>query len=211
MRHVGNAITVLLAALALAVGGRSLFSGPSRGPSVLPRLSEESAWLEYAEEGRVVAADSVGVTVVEFGDFECRFCREFAVYVDSLRALGVPIRLVYRHAVSPASIRGRAMARLSECAAAQARFPEAYRLFFDDGTAVDSGTVSVGIRVGVPDLEAFSSCAVDTLPQHQLQLDSLAADRLAVRGTPTILIQHLRYNGLPPFDTLRALVERVRR
>ncbi len=62
---------------------------------------------------------------------------------------------------------------------------------------------------GIKDTEAFGRCVLEDGPLPVLNEDTAAAKRLRVAGTPTLLIHSLRYNGLPPFDSLVAYVDRA--
>jgi protein-disulfide isomerase len=59
---------------------------------------------------------------------------------------------------------------------------------------------------GVPDLARFRACAADTGPVPALARDTMAANNLYVRGTPTLLINGQRLQGALPMDTLEAFV-----
>lgn len=209
LKRAADVAVAALAVMALVLGGQAVWRQLRPDPRVLPRLSEESAWSAIASAGSTVSSDDGGVTIVEFGDFECVFCQRFAAHVDSLRSLGVPVRFVYRHALNPQSATSRAAARASECARQQEGFAAAYSLFMRSAEARSADYEAMRLAIGVPDSVAFHSCLAKETWAPMLSADSVAASRLRVRGTPTILVQNLRYDGLPAFDSLLAFVQRV--
>lgn len=210
MKRVVDVVTATLAVVALVLGGQAVWRLLNPSPSVLPRLSEEPSWRTIASAGSVVSSDTLAVTIVEFGDFECVFCQRFAVHIDSLRSVGVPVRFVYRHALNGRSPTSIAAARASECARQQGHFPSAYNLLMRSPN-VRSGTFDeMRKAIGVPDSAGFLDCLEEGKWSQVLREDSIAASRLNVRGTPTILVENMRYDGLPAFDSLFAFVQRVR-
>lgn len=210
MKRAIDVVTAALAGIALLLGGQAVWRQLDSAPSVLPRLSEEPSWRTIAAAGSVVSSDTLAVTIVEFGDFDCVFCQRFAVHIDSLRSVGVPVRFVYRHAINRQSPTSSAAARASECARQQGYFPTAYHVLMRSPD-VRSGTFDEMRRTfGVPDSAGFHECLDEGKWVHALREDSIAASRLNVKGTPTILVENVRYDGLPAFDSLFAFVRRVR-
>lgn len=210
MNRVANLVTGVLAMMAMALGGRAIWNQVRPDSRVLPRISEERAWPEIAAAGTLVKGDSGAVTIVEFGDFECVFCQRFAVHLDSLRAAGVPFQFVYRHALNRQSPSSVVSARASECARQQGRFPSAYELLMKSGEARSGTFEEIRRSIGALDSARFHECVVEEGWAPMLATDSAAAARLGVRGTPTILVERIRYDGLPSFDSLLAFVRRAR-
>lgn len=211
LKRAADVAIAALAAIALVLGGQAVWRQLRPSPQVLPRLSEEPGWSAIASAGSMVSSDEGGVTIVEFGDFECVFCQRFAAHVDSLRSVGVPVRFVYRHALNPQSATSLATARASECARQQGGFAAAYSLFMRSPEARSADYEAMRRAIGVPDSLEFHSCVSDEKWAPVLRSDSLAASQLRVRGTPTIFVEKLRYDGLPAFDSLRAFIQRVDR
>jgi protein-disulfide isomerase len=184
---------------------------PSQQSGVVDeRVSIERAWETYAAEGHSIGPPDATVTIVEFSDFQCSFCRGFAVYYDSLRSLGVDVRVVYRHFPLPGHRFAIDAVRASECAAEQGRFDRMHAALFarQDSIGVASW-LSFADAAALPDSAAFESCVASARSIDALVRDTSAARRLQVRGTPTLLIHDIRVNGLPQFDSLQAYVMRA--
>lgn len=211
--RVINASTVLIAICAVTITGllvrREFFAGKANinqqqalGPI------DQPDWQSYAVHGHALGDDNATVTIVEFADFECPFCRRFHTYVDSLESLGSSLRILYRH--FPLSNHKFAVpaVRASECAAAQGRFAEMHNALY---AYPDSIGVApwwwFGQSAGVADSVAFTECVKSNAPIPALSRDTADARRLNVTGTPTLLIGPYRFNGVPHFDTLKAYVD----
>jgi protein-disulfide isomerase len=77
-------------------------------------------WRRYATGGHRLGGESAGVTIVEFADFQCPFCRRFAASVDTmLRSKPGSLRIIFHQFpltdVHPFAL---SMAIASECASA---------------------------------------------------------------------------------------------
>ncbi|MBV9108873.1 MAG: DsbA family protein [Gemmatimonadetes bacterium] len=161
---------------------------------------------------RRAGPDHASVTVVEFSDFQCPFCRVMAARLDSLReAYPEDIAVEYRHYPLSNHQHAIAAARASDCARVQGRFWPMHDALFQNQDSI--GVVPwtwFAAKAGVRDLPAFSRCTVETAVAVSLREDIAAGHRLGVEGTPTLLVGPFRLNGTVPLDSLRAYVDRVR-
>jgi protein-disulfide isomerase len=188
---------------------REFFS--DRRTSTLPFVSVEKEWSLYAKAGHVLGQDDAPVTIVEFSDFQCGFCAKFALYMDSLRALGINVRVIYRHFPLQTHTFAIPAIRASECAAEEGKFTSMHALLFNHADSL--GIASwwwFAKAAGLQDSVRFHKCLARTGPIPALVRDSAAARQLGIRGTPTLLIHDLRLNGLPGFDSLRAYISRAK-
>lgn len=95
----------------------------------------------------------------------------------------------------------------SECAAVQGRFEAFHDLLYAEQTSI--GLVrytEFAARAGVVDTVAFGRCLSDPAIRTRLDEDRAAADRLGVRGTPTVLVNSQRFAGGRPADWIANLV-----
>ena len=55
-------------------------------------------WEQFAEGGISLGSADAPVTIIEFADFKCGFCRDLAPILKEVRSeYGARIRLIYRH------------------------------------------------------------------------------------------------------------------
>jgi protein-disulfide isomerase len=166
-------------------------------------------WRSYASSGERVGSSSPTVTVVVFSDYQCPFCR---VAENGLRSVREQypndVVVVYRHL--PLSFHRHAMAaaRAAVCAGQQGRFKNIHEALFrlQDSIGIKPWAEYASMA-GLPSLDAFAVCMSNTLPISQLVHDSVAAAKLGVRGTPTILVNELEFTGFPGLDTLRKYID----
>lgn len=204
-------VTGLMLGCALIVTGavvHRIFRGPTYAPSAGPSIRTERNWERYAVDGQVLGADDAPVTIIEFSDFQCPFCRRFADYHDSLTTLGISVKVIYRHLPAPNHPYALTAAIASECAGAQGRFEKMHDALFSLPDSLGRAPWWYFARIaGVSDSAAFERCLGN--PQPRLAQDTAAGRRLKVRGTPTLLIHDQRVEGVPTFDSLVAYVRRA--
>lgn len=137
------------------------------------------------------------LTLVEFGDYECPYCRAAAPVLDRVRErLGDRLRFAYRHfplhEMHPHAI---AAALATEMAALDGRFWELHHLLFAPGPP----------RLGQADLRAHAERAgvapdrvvwpATRAVEDRVEAQFNAAVRSGVRGTPTLYVNGGPYTG----------------
>lgn len=208
-------VAALTAACALVVTGllvkRELLGTPALvATGGTPSPIEH--WEQYAVTEHRKGSNTAKVTILEFADFECPACRDFAT--RSLKGVlanyGDRVALVFRH--WPLSYHRFAYpaARAAECAGAQGRFFEIHDLLYQ-------GQDSLGLKsfhdfaaaAAVTDLVAFDRCIAATDAVMAIERDILAAKDVKGTGTPTIIINGLRYNAVPDSTAFDQIVRKA--
>lgn len=140
--------------------------------------------------GALGAADAP-VTVVEFTDYQCPFCRRFhdatwpdlkKKYIDSgkVRFLVRDMPLSFHAQALPAAIASR-------CAAQQGKFWPVYEALSGQETLSDA-VVHKGVAAAGVTLEVYEKCRKDPAITQAIDADIADAERIGVNGTPGFLI-----------------------
>ncbi len=156
------------------------------------------------------AADA-WVTVVEFGDFECPYCRmEEPVLQDLAAIYGSDLRLVWKHLpLTGIHPHAQAAAIAAECANAQGRFWEMHDLLLV--TALDDATLLADAgQVPGLDVAAWQACLGTAAPADRVAADVALGTRLGVGGTPTFYVDGIPVIGAVPESEFRAVVDQAR-
>jgi len=202
---------VLLVACALTITGlilrREFFPAATPTPAGGSRTIAD--WQNYVVGQRIGPADAK-VTIVEFSDFQCPYCREAAgrltALVDKHRG---QVALVYRH--FPLSYHEYAVpaAVASICAGKQGRFEKFHDLLFARQDSLGQiPWTEFATAAGVSDEPAFEACLASAEPAGDVERDRQAGSRLGVRGTPAFLINDQLISGTLP-GLLEEAVERA--
>ncbi|PZR55018.1 disulfide bond formation protein DsbA [Xylanimonas oleitrophica] len=157
------------------------------------------------EGAHVLGDPAAPVTVVEFADLECPYCRDATpVLRDVVASSGGTVRLVLRHfplfEVHPHAL---VAALAVEAAGAQGRFWEMVEeLYAHQDRLADADLVAAAERAGVPDPGAVAGPAAQRWSERVRRDygDGLAA---GVEGTPTVFVGGVPLRG-------RVTPERVR-
>lgn len=188
--------SVALIGASIAVVWKAL--SPEGGTPPVPPLPTTPVSLAQAA---TLGSPSAPVAILVFSDFQCPYCRTFALKVlPMLREKYVDrglLRVVYRHfpiqAIHPLAFKA---AEASECANRQGRFWPFVEFLFEQGpsTLNDSLLARGAAAIGV-NADEFQDCTRSGAAQ-EVQRDIEEATRLGIRGTPTTLAGTVDSNGL---------------
>ena len=162
------------------------------------------------------------VTLVEYADFECPFCKRFhPTVMKVVGESGGRVRWVYRHfpldELHP--VKARKEAAASECAA-ELGGNEAFWKFADrffeltpsnNNTAVDTVLPQIGRDIGL-DSARFASCLASGRYDRRVEDDVRNAVATGGRGTPWSIVvsksgRTYPLNGAQPYAAVKRLVE----
>src|SRR5262245_56178675 len=150
------------------------------------------------------------VTIVEFSDYECPYCkRAQAVLVQLLAEYPGQIRLVFKDFPLDFHPGARPAAEAARCAGASGRFWEYHDLLFVAQPAFSrQDLVSYARRLDL-DPVAFAACLDGGQFRPLVQRDLDEGRALGVRGTPTFFVNGLRLVGAQPIENFRESVEQA--
>jgi protein-disulfide isomerase len=178
-------------------------------PPSEPKVDTTVYKVPVGKSPSVGPADAL-VTVVEFTDFECPFCRRVQPTLTELKAkFPGKIRFVFKHNPLPFHSGARPAAALSLEARTQKGdkgFFEATQALFAVQTPIDRSAL-LGIAKELKLNETRVSRALDkSLHDAAIQVDQDLADDLEARGTPHFFINGRRLAGAQPLERFEALV-----
>lgn len=192
------------------VGFLLMHRTPATPPGPAPALSTLSNWRDYASDGNRIGPPDASVTIIEFADFQCPFCSRMAVELQDIRKrYPQSVAILFRHypltRLHPYALAG---AIASECAADQSRFQSFYdRVYGMQDSIATTSWVRFASLSGVPDTAAFKRCLESDGPRARVQADVAAGLKLGISGTPTLLVDSVRVDGMLPETTLDSLVQ----
>jgi predicted DsbA family dithiol-disulfide isomerase len=161
-----------------------------------------------AATGPARGREDAPVTIVEFGDFQCPYCREAE---GSLRAVMSKypdqVRVVFRN-LPLASLHPNATtaAEAGVCAEHQGMFWQMHDAMYQDQSALsESALKGTAQRLGLK-MDGFSACLADPGTKQELDTDRKAADELNVTGTPYFFINGRPLNGSVPVERFESVI-----
>ncbi len=163
------------------------------------------------DSARVKGDPRAPVTIVEFSDFQCPFCRKSAATLrDLLARYNGQVKLAFRdfpmRAVHP---QAQAAAEAARCAGEQGKFWEFHdALFAADQPKLDAaGLAATARRVGL-DERSFTSCLSEGKFKAQIEQDIQDGAKAGISGTPGFFINGVFLNGAQPEAEFEKIIDR---
>jgi protein-disulfide isomerase len=152
------------------------------------------------------------VTLVEYGEYECRYCKEADLVVERLRERSDgAVRVVFRH-FPQESVHAHALeaAVAAEAAGRQDRFWELHALMARSKKALEGDHIrQLAGKAGL-DPERFAADQADPALRQRVLEDQRSGVESGVNGTPTFFLNNIRYDDEVDEAELRAAIERAR-
>jgi len=203
------------------LGGRSTRDYLLANPEVLPeamdvlqrreqqsRIAPLRAELERPFPGAVLGNPAGSVTLVEFSDYACTYCRQSVADVASLIAANPDLRVVVREfpILSPESVDA---ARMALAAAQQGKFAPFHEAMYRLGPPSAETIEAAAAEAGVDLAEARSAIAGGQF-DLQLQGNAQLAQQLGITGTPGWIIGDQALNGAVGRQAIGEAIEEAR-
>ena len=220
--HFYAVLTVLAFAAGILLGyvvwGMDAAGAATTSPQTSGALSEapvtsEPQYTRYdipTDNFYALGPSDAPITIVEFSDYECPFCRRWhaEVYKPLLAAYPGKIRLVYRN-LPLTSIHPDAMgaAEAAMCAGEQDVYWKYHDKLFSSETLGDTVYLQYAKDLGL-NMTTFQSCLTDHKYQNTIQADSDFAVNLGIRSTPTFFINGLAIVGAQPLDVFKQVIDK---
>jgi len=197
----GTPIAILLLVISTGSGA----TGASRPLSV-----EET--LAALGKGPTLGSMNAPVTIVEFADFQCSFCRKFwADTLPKLKAAYVKegkVQITYRHFAILGKFSEQA-AMAAKCAGEQEKFWEYHdQLFTNQGglaftqSKLEQYAKTLGFKA-----TNFKRCLTTEKFRKKVEGETAVAGSLGARGTPTFFVNGRLIVGAQPLDVFQAVIE----
>ncbi len=150
------------------------------------------------------------ITIVEFSDFQCPYCRQWQqeTYQPLLAAYPGKIRLVYRD-FPLSSIHPNAFpaAEAAQCANAQNAFWPYHDKLFASENLGDDIYKQYAQELNL-DMAKFNECLTNHTYQTYVQANSDFAVKTGVNSTPTFFINGLAVIGAQPLDVFKQVIDK---
>lgn len=235
MRHGGSAAEAsddpaLARSLADAgIGGkeRAAIEGLVRAyildhPEILPQAMENlrakqaadaigpnRAAIETPFPGAVLGNPNGKITLVEFTDFACPYCRASAKDVEKLIAKNPDLKVVVRQLpiIGPMS---EPSSRMGLAAAAQGKYEAFYRAMFG-GARPSPESIEAAARTAGLDMAAAKPVAAGEQVTQELRKNVGLAQQLQIDGTPAFVVGDQLVRGAVGEEGLQSAVDAARK
>ncbi len=163
--------------------------------------------IAVAEGGTARGPENAPITLIEFSDYQCPFCRRAEPTVKELLArYPTQIRFVYRHFPLEMHNRARPAAEAAVCAGNQGRFWEYHEKVFTGSGFEEADLERYAKEVGV-DVAAFQACRKDGSAKGSVDKDFADGQAVGVTGTPAFFINGIQLSGARPVEVFVKIIE----
>ncbi len=171
----------------------------------------------------VEGASTAKVALVEFTDFQCPYCGEFAkdTYPQLVANYISSGKLKFFYRDLPLSFHQFAMsaAHAARCAGEQGKFWEMHdSLFADQPALADKDLQDRASKLGL-DTAQFSACLASDKYESDIQNSVADAQKMGIRGTPAFILGTIQpdgslkvakgFVGVRPYDAFKADVDQL--
>lgn len=164
--------------------------------------------IETPYAGAWEGAANGDVTVVEFFDYACGYCRASLPDLAKLVGEDKGIKVVYRELpiLSDESINA---AKVSLLAAEKNQYMPYHRALYDAGKVTRDTIIAAAAKVGI-DAKAAQAAMANGKYDAEIQANIGLAQKLQATGTPTFVVGDQVMNGAVGYDALKAAVASAR-
>lgn len=186
-------------------------------PSVAPVVAGSVVGVS-ADDDPVLGNPDAPVTLIEFSDFQCPFCR--ALWRDTLPQIKSQyidtgkVKLVYRDFPLDIHQSAQITAEASECAHEQGKFWEFHDKIFEEQDKQGTGTIRYteadlrkwASEIGL-DTKKFNECLDSGKYKQEVEKDLQDGIAAGVTGTPGTFVNGKLIKGAVPFASFEAVIE----
>lgn len=176
----------------------SIFLQPPVAPEVI-----------VSDLGPSKGAKNAAVTIIEFSDFQCQYCREVTGTIKQvLQNNPNNVRLVFKHMPLSSHSQAFKAAQAAFCAGQQGKFWEYHDLLF--GRTYDLSLPALNKYASELGLksEEFKACLDSPASREAVMRDIYEATKSGVTGTPTFFINGRALRGAGSVEYFQAAIER---
>lgn len=171
------------------------------------------------DDDAFIGNEKAQVTIIEFSDFQCPFCRTFwsgayqqikKEYVDTGK-----VKFVYRDYPLSFHPAAQISAEASECADEQGKFWEMHDKIFGEQAKQGTGTITYGaveLKKWAPEIglnsSKFNQCLDSRKYKSEVEKDMADGSSYGVTGTPTLYVNGYPIVGAQPFTVFKALIDK---
>lgn len=175
---------------------------------------------EVTADDHIRGAQNAKVTVIEYVDLECPFCKRFHPTMQQLiQEYPNDVRWVYRHfPLAQLHSKATKQAEATECAGEQGKFWEMTDKIFEvtpSNDGLDMSTLpDLARQVGVSNIQQFQSCLDSGKYADHIAADLADAEAAGGRGTPYSVViapsgEKFPINGAQPYVSVKQVVDKA--
>jgi protein-disulfide isomerase len=171
-----------------------------------PSPRQNQSFHHTEEDDPAIGPTDAPVTIVEYSDFSCGYCKRFADETLSqiVDTYGDEVRFVYRDAPVLGAVEAAAAA---ECADEQGQFWAYHDYLFANRDKFDQQSfIAIARRLNL-DVDAFTACLKSEAINAEINEDFEAGQAAGLGGTPFFTVNGEPVSGAQPFEAFQSIID----
>jgi protein-disulfide isomerase len=162
-----------------------------------------------AEDAPIKGPTNAPITIVEFSDFQCSYCKRVVNVLDQvLEHYGDKVKLAFRDfPIATIHPQAEKAAEAAHCAGEQGKFWEYHDLLFEKQDAIPSTNFAEHAKTMGLDVSAFQTCLDGRKYQGKVERNYAAGVKAGVSGTPAFFINGRLLSGAQPLEAFKAVID----
>ncbi len=166
--------------------------------------------LEPLPSDRAKGPDSAPITIIEFSDFQCPYCKVASETVKQvLAAYPDKIKFVFKNLPLAQHQNAKDAAISAECAGDQGKFWEMHDLLFANQEKLDKDSIGKYANQLKLNKADFNNCLSAAKASAKVEADSASAAEFGVSGTPAFFINGQLMFTEPTIDNFKAAIDNL--
>jgi protein-disulfide isomerase len=204
----GDGIEARVAAAARSTAAAAPTAVPAQAAAADNEARTVTRYEVPIDDDPVLGPDDAPITIIEFSDYECPFCKRW--HDDSFERLiqtfPDEVRFVYRDfPLTNIHPNAAPAAEAANCAHEQGRFWDFHRKLFSTTLLNNQVYLSYAEELGL-DQAAFEECVSSRRYQDEVIADLEWAVNLGISSTPTFFINGIAIVGAQPFEVFYEVI-----
>ncbi|MEX0787493.1 MAG: thioredoxin domain-containing protein [Anaerolineales bacterium] len=205
--RIPSGVALVVLAFLAGLGAGFIVWGGRPAPTSLSSPAAERVPVSADDDPSLGPSDAA-VTIIEFSDFTCPYCRKFQneTFPALRQAYPDEIRFVYRD-YPILSAESSSAAAAAECAADQGQFWPFHDSLFVAQLGLGRQAYLSYAEILELDMSRFTDCVDSGRHADEVQADAQDAARWGITGTPTFFINGIRLVGAQPLSAFVSIID----
>ncbi|MEW5896892.1 MAG: thioredoxin domain-containing protein [Nanoarchaeota archaeon] len=174
---------------------------------------DDSPIVEVAEgNGAVLGSSDAPVTILEFSDFQCPFCKrgyETMKQVEGAYIISGKVRLVFRNFPLSFHEEAKPAALAAACAKEQGEFWKYHDKLFENQDVLGADNYKKWAKELGLDTEKFNNCLESKKYEDEIEADIADGQSYGITGTPAFFVNGRLISGAQPYEVFVDEIEAV--
>ncbi len=180
---------------------------------VLVKIPEiEMPIIKISEEDTPIFGNKdAKITLVEFSDFQCPYCSQYAGFAKEVaEKYKDKVKVVFKHFPLPFHQEAFNAAIVAQCAFKQGKFAEMHDKLFENQAKLSTENYSKWAADIKLNKEEFDKCITDPKIKEKISNELKEAQDIGIQGTPTFYLNGKPYKGEYSVESFGKIIETLK-